>query len=258
MPRINGASMEKPFDRNLNSRREQRFSICDTDLRVLVYQQGEQAEPLETEALDISSHGLRVLSSEPLAFEEEMRLEFRSEHCDLSFTVEAEVRWIRNQDSQWVVGFCMADALPAEAVHALSIAGGIDRRRSKRFPSDFQAELVLPGRQKASTVTAIDHSNDGVRIVTALRDIAQGQKMKLVMIDDEGHYYEVMATSKWVQSQEWGSVIGCEINSGSIVQFRNCIDRMQHQGRVWRIPRMWLGLGYAAIVMWLIAWYVKL
>jgi hypothetical protein len=181
------------------------------DLKVVVRRSSASRgnEEFFASPLDVSLNGMKLSTSQPLAFGEFITLHFQSTNLDIDFDLDAEVRWIRqgDNDDAWLVGCAFGTQLTDECINALATASGVDRRRSPRIKVDIQATVQLECNTTPFGVTLLDHSATGLRIATA----ATIEPIKVLLTNDNGRQFEVKAICRWKQSYESGDLVGCEV-----------------------------------------------
>ena len=94
-------------------------------------------------SLDISSNGAKILVGEPLVFEQQVLLNFNVD--DSEICMAAEVRWIRPQDAEWIVGLKLSEQVPDDYLEQLSRAGSIDRRQDNRIQQTVTVQAQAAG-----------------------------------------------------------------------------------------------------------------
>ena len=208
-------------------RENHRFTIDKGgDLKIIVRRNTDDGQEKRFEAtpLDVSYGGLKLHSPQPLVFGDLIDLQFLSAELDIDFSVEAEVRWMREWDDEcWIVGCLFQSQLTRECVDELAMAGDIDRREEPRVDAEMKAQLQLAGDPDPFPVTLLDYSSQGLRFASSEAVVAN-RPIKVLLDDGMGNSYEVRATSRWSRTYESGHLVGCLVNGG-----KNC-----SQFQAWR------------------------
>lgn len=210
------------------ARQERRFEVGDSDLRVGLRRQTlESEEILVGRAVDISSRGLKLEVNQSLSFGEKVSLTFWSEVAGLETTVAAEIRWFRklSKEDKWVAGCLIENPLSGDTIQSLAQTHAIDRRKSERFGTEFHALGRLAAAQTPFQIVVLDHSAEGMRLISSVPVHPKDPIKVLMQIDDEGRdYVEIQATVRWSQKYDCGYLVGCEVASTSLADFRNCSE----------------------------------
>lgn len=203
------------------ARREERFQVAEPRLQVKIHHEVDSTPcVIEATPIDISRNGLKLKCGKPLLFEEPVQLEFCSNQTGLNFSVDGEVRWIRGQGTEWVVGCLIHSPLEEKHIQELSIAGGIDRRRSKRIDSNLPAQAQLPGESCTNEVVVLDVSDYGLRFSSKLR-VEVGQRLRLKLVRDEGDTVDILAKAKWMERVNRDYMVGCEVDDRSLAPYQS-------------------------------------
>lgn len=240
---------------------EPRYTVKDDGGLVVAIRRKENGngqEVIKSAPLDISYHGVKLSASQSLPFGEQVELIFQSIHLEFSFTVDAEVRWIRQGDDQsWLIGCSLNDRLTNENLDAIAAAGGVERRQYPRKETEVQTNIQVAGNPTPFPVTVLDFSNAGLRFSTD-QPIEPEQSLKLLLSTKDGETHEVGAVSHWYMPYESGYFVGCEV----VGKHRDVYEKWHRE-----IPRkkgkssrsQWLALVAALLLVSVLAafWILK-
>ncbi len=243
----------------LTDRNEQRLKIQKLfDLKIVV-RRGENEE-INASPLDISYNGIKLLTSQSLAFAELVVLHFKSSALNIDFEMDANVRWIRQGDDQttWLIGCSFVNKVTDDYVDAIATAGGVDRRQSPRCENQIHATVKLAGKSNPFRVMLLDYSASGIRFAS-FEAVEPNQPIKLALTDNEGDLLQVGAISQWNMSYDSGFLIGCEV----VGEHRNLFETWQQglqsnkprpSGGSWRLGAYsCLLMASVLVLFWLLA-----
>lgn len=212
-------------------RQDTRFEVTkemDADFAVLVYREVDgKEEVIYSRPLDVSSSGIKVLSPEPLPFQERVRLEFRASDEGASFSSDAEIRWIRPKGDAWSIGFRTSERLSQEFIQKLSASGGIERRRLPRWETNQTTAIQKEGSKFRDAAMILDYSLGGLRMTVDTK-VKVGDAMKIFLTREDGTEVEVVGRAKWVVTLESGSLVGIEVHQGYLTNFRSVVTQFRN------------------------------
>ena len=235
----------------MNSKRD---GVSDASgLRVVARRfNGQQPEEVEVVPLDVSNNGLKIRSSIPLLFEEPVRLEFRCPVADLD--IEAEVRWIRPEDEEWLIGLRVPQLLQEKSIQVFS-GFGINRRQGHRFPVELDAAMQCSGSVDQLNVTLLDYSKAGIKF-SSTECVDVGQRVKLLLSNGVERSMEIMATTRWVIPLESSYLVGCEVCESTLGTFKSFLAGMPTVVVKKRRSPIIYGTCTAIAVCILVAWFM--
>jgi hypothetical protein len=222
-PQNNGQIVTETAD--FVDRRHERAELEDGgDLTIVVRRSTENGpdEELTANALDVSSSGMKLITTAPLVFAEPIALHFHSQSLQIDFVIDAEVRWIRqgNDEAAWLVGCAFAAQLSADGLDQLAVAGGLDRRQWPRNHTEIHTTVQLACSRTPFDATLLDYSSAGL-CFSSTEAVQPSDPVRLQLFDDDNELFEVMAKCRWKLSFESGYLIGCEVGGQDRSEFEN-------------------------------------
>lgn len=140
---------------------------------------------------------VKFLTSEPIAFQDSVRLRFTSKSCGLDAELQADVRWHRRKGTQWLIGAHPSKGVPESMLQSLAIAGAVERRDSDRCDVSIAVQVREAGQTERKAATIVEFSEGGVRLKLASDSLEVGQPLKL-FLDLNGRESAFQLQTCWV------------------------------------------------------------
>ncbi|MFN3192274.1 MAG: PilZ domain-containing protein [Aureliella sp.] len=156
-----------------------------------------EATPFRVQLVELNSSAIKFLTSEPLSFQDLIRLHFTSISCKLEANLQAEVRWHRRKGKDWMVGAVPTLGIPDSMLQSLAIAGAVERRASERCQVDVAVQVREVGQTERKVARIVEYSEGGVRLKLSSESLEYGQPLKL-FLEVDGRESAFQLNTCWV------------------------------------------------------------
>lgn len=191
------------------SAREWRYVLRDSPEVTVTVRWGlwEDTRVHHARLFDLSQHGAKLLSSEPISVDEGIRLELEIEEMGLAFYVAGSVCWSKPAEGDtWMFGCSLQPGLPEGVFDALAKGGNVDRRFDPRLERQLDLEALWDLNDDVTRVMLQDFSRGGFCIWT---DQAGNPGGRLHLRFSEPSNLMVVAKAMWQLKVVDGYLVGC-------------------------------------------------
>ncbi|MEM8733765.1 MAG: PilZ domain-containing protein [Planctomycetota bacterium] len=175
----------------------ERANHSASNVDVMCSRENSEGPPFRVSLVDLNSTSVKFLTSEPLAFQDSVRLLFSSATCEFAAELQVEVRWHRRKGSEWMVGAIPSLGVPEAMLQSLAVAGAVERRDSHRCTVDVAVEVREVGQTDRKKANIVEFSDGGVRLQLQSASLEEGQPLKL-FLDVEGRETAFQLQTRWV------------------------------------------------------------
>ena len=162
---------------------------------------------------DLSPKGARLILDSALEFNERVSINLMSATQKIDVNRNAEVRWMRPMEAasdHWAVGLLFEKSLSEGHIQRLAVAGGIERRASKRFEANTMASVQLNSSREKYTVAILDASEGGIRIL-AEHPFDVGESIRVFFDGATAGPFSSFGRVSWVKTEQGVTQAGIQI-----------------------------------------------
>jgi len=202
-------------EKTLNQRRERRFVTCDQE-RLQTETFIEFNEPVDGTVVDISAHGLRVLSSGKFEVGQPFVTELKTDRLHGVFPgiIRHVQPWM---DGKSVLGCQLFEAIPDEILETLAREKVINRRDDERF--DWKQSAKMSWELQAGEVDIeIQDCSQGGLMVSSQTPVPDDVCVRIRFETHDGDPVTIAARTAWQKEDEEGYSMGLAFSKREVPQ----------------------------------------
>ncbi len=206
--------------------REHRFSVVDLKNISVSVQRSEEngGEECSADLLDFSRKGVKLLLPISVRFEETVKLDFKFQNSEITYSGLAQIRHIRSDENQgWQVGCSVQPSIADEVISFLASSSGKERRRHPRIPVSGQGTLQRQGETEATKVK-LQNISEGGFCLSVPNHHNVGERVKLEILNWEDELQVIDSEIRWQVSTLLGYFVGCSFTEvDGFEKIANCV-----------------------------------